>query len=60
MIIFYCALALLFGFAAGVLTCMAIARTELVELAALFEPLGYKLVDGEWTKPTDPSWKLGG
>lgn len=57
MIIFYFGLTLLIGFAAGFLTCWMIARSAVDELAAVFEPIGYKLVDGEWTKPGDPEWK---
>jgi len=53
MIVLYLALALC-GFVAGFLTCWIIARSAALELAALFEPLGYKLVDGEWTRPDDP------
>ena len=25
---------------------------------AEFKSLGYKLVDGEWTRPDDPTWNL--
>jgi len=55
---FYLGLALVVGFAAGVLTCWMIARSAINDLAALFEPIGYKLVNGVWTRPTDPTWKL--
>ena len=33
-------------------------KIKIQELAALFEPLSYKLVDGDWTRPDDPTWKL--
>jgi hypothetical protein len=66
MIVFYLVLSLFIGFAAGFLTCWQLAKPEIdelitlksgiSELATLFEPLGYKLVDGEWTKPDDPAW----
>ena len=42
----------------GLLIYWMIIRSAMDELAALFEPLGYRLVDGEWTKPDDPVWKL--
>ena len=57
MIVLYLALAVLCGFAAGLLTCWMIIRSAVNEAAALFEPPGYKLVDGEWTRPDDPTWK---
>jgi len=57
--IFYFSLTLFIGFLAGFLTCWLIARFALDGLAALFEPIGYKLVNGTWTRPTDPEWKLG-
>jgi hypothetical protein len=68
MIFVYLGLMLVVGFAAGFMACWHLAKPEIdelatlksgvSELATLFEPLGYKLVDGEWTKPNDPSWKL--
>jgi hypothetical protein len=68
MIVFYLGLALFIGFAAGFLTCWKLAipviddldtlKSGVSELATVFEPLGYKLVGGEWTKPADPTWKL--
>jgi hypothetical protein len=68
MIVFYFGIALIVGFAAGFMACWYLAKPEIdelitlksdvSELATLFEPLGYKLVDGEWTRPADPAWKL--
>jgi hypothetical protein len=48
---------MLIGITIGFLICWALARSEMEKLAVLFEPIGYKLVDGQWTKLDDPTWK---
>jgi hypothetical protein len=56
MIVLYLGLALLFGFVADFLVCWISVRSTIDKLEALFER--YKLVDGEWTRPDDPTRKL--
>jgi hypothetical protein len=56
-ILFYCALALLVGYAAGFFHCWRIARAGMQEIAAYMEPLGHKLVHGERTKLDTPVTK---
>src|SRR5258708_6698105 len=53
MIVFDCAFALLVGYTAGFLTCWMIARSRMDEVADCFEPLGWKLEAGEWTRATN-------
>jgi len=48
----------LIGVALGFLICWILARSAVDEMAAIFETAGYKLVDGVWTRPNDPTWKL--
>jgi hypothetical protein len=58
MTVIYCGLALLFGYAAGFLTCWTIAKSGMNEILGYLGHLGYNRVDGEWVKPDDPTWKL--
>src|ERR1700737_86464 len=46
------------GAAVGLLIYWMIIRSAMDELAPFFEPLGYRLVAGEWQNPDDPVWKL--
>ncbi len=60
MIVFDCAFALLVGYTAGFLTCWMIARSRMDEVADCFEPLGWKLEAGEWTKGAEEKPRGGG
>ncbi len=58
MIIFYCALALLLGYAAGFFHCWWIARAGLQEVAADMEPFVHgerKKLDAPVTKAYEPT-----
>ena len=49
MIVLYCALGLLLGYAAGFFHCWRIARTGMDEIAGQLASVGHKLAHGERT-----------